>query len=296
MGGKRIFFLFALAFLFSLPAQVSENHQEKSLKVMSFNIRCFTLLDGLDNWLFRKKEVVKLLKRYHPDLLGLQEVTPIQIKDLEQSLEEYRWFGLPRGDGKTRGERCPIFFKKERFELLTHQTFWLSETPEVAGSRSWGSACKRIVSWGKFRDRESGMVFYHFNTHFDHQSSLARRMSARLLLEKTREIAQNYPVIITGDFNARDTSEPYLIITSRFQDARKISLSPPRGPYGTSRSFIPYTPVGARIDYIFVSEQIKVLEYAVLDDTYGRNRRPSDHMPVLVKINWQEEKIEQKGD
>ena len=34
---------------------------------------------------------------------------------------------------------------------------------------------------------------------------------------------------------------------------------------------------------IFVSDEIKVVEYAVLDDTYGEeNRRPSDHMPVLV--------------
>ena len=295
MGGKRIFFLFALAFLFSLSAQVSENHQEKSLKVMSFNIRCFTLLDGLDNWLFRKKEVIKLIKKYSPELAGFQEVKPGQVKYLEKNLKEYGWFGLPRDDGKTRGERCPIFFKKNRFELLAHQTFWLSETPRVPGSRSWGSACKRIVTWGKFRDRATGTIFYHFNTHFDHQSSLARKMSARLLLEKTREIAQTYPIIITGDFNARDTSKPYQLITSQFLDTRKVSLSPPRGPYGTSRSFIPYTPPGARIDYIFVSPRVQVLEYAVLDDTYGRNRRPSDHMPVLVKVSL-EEKIEQTGD
>ncbi len=277
-------FILLMLFACLLLAGWAKSQARSTLIIMTFNIRRFTLIDGLDSWIFRKEKVNQLIKKYHPHLAGLQEVTPLQVKDLEKSLPEYNWFGLPRADGKRRGERCPIFYLKARFALLSHSTFWLSETPDVAGSISWGSACKRIVSWGKFKDLESGKVFYLFNTHFDHQSSLARKKSAELILEKIKQIAGTAPVIITGDFNCEEGSKPYQIITERFLDARKITLSPPQGPEGTSWSFIPYSPATRRIDFIFVCPSIKVLEYRAIDDTYAKVRRYSDHLPVLAKI------------
>jgi endonuclease/exonuclease/phosphatase family metal-dependent hydrolase len=154
----------------------------------------------------------------------------------------------------------------------------------VPGSRSWGSACKRVVTWGKFRDRKSGRVFFHFNTHFDHISGKARRMSAQLLVERIGAIAGDIPVVATGDFNAIDTSTPYQTMTSLLLDSRVISLTPPLGPCGTSRGFALDSQPGRRIDYIFISKGMAIKNYAVIENTYKNGRRPSDHMPVLADM------------
>ena len=255
-----------------------------ALRVMSFNIRMRTIMDGRDYWPLRKAEVVGLIKRYDPDLIGFQEVKHSQLKDLEALLPAYSAFGAARDDGKNRGERCSIFYRTDRFELLAQDTFWLSETPSVPGSRSWDSACNRIVTWGRFRDQRTGVVFYLFNTHFDHRSEQARQESTRLLIEKAAALAGDSPVLIAGDFNAREDSVAYQRMTEVFLDAREVSETPPAGPLGTSRSFTPGTPPGARIDYVFVSRGVRVLSYAALDDTYGLDRRPSDHLPILVEV------------
>jgi len=275
--------LAALALIAPVAQGEPAEGESASLRVMSFNLRMRTIMDGRDYWPLRKGEVAGLIKRRDPDLIGFQEVKHSQLKDLEALLPAYSAFGVARDDGKNRGERCSIFYRTERFELIEQDTFWLSETPSVPGSRSWNSACNRIVTWGKFRDRRTGAVFYLFNTHFDHMSEQARQESARLLIEQAAAIAGDSPVVITGDFNAREDSVAYQRMTAVFLDAREITEAPPAGPAGTSRSFIPGTPPGARIDYVFVSRGVRVLSYAALDDTYGRDRRPSDHLPVLVE-------------
>lgn len=256
-----------------------------TFKVMSFNIRTLAVTDGTDYWSFRKDEVAGLIKRYDTDLAGLQEVYAVQARALQKRLPGYKWFGLPRDDGKKHGERCPIFYRTDRLELLDHGTFWLSETPEVKGSRSWDAAFARVVTWGKFRDRSDGQVFFHFNTHFDHQGVKAREMSSLIVTEKVEAIAGGLPAVITGDFNTTDDTDAYQNLVGQFGDARLVSETGPEGPEGTSRSFRRGAEPKRRIDYVFVTGKVKVAEYAVLDDTYAQDRRPSDHMPVLVKIN-----------
>ncbi len=262
----------------------SSDRADAEIRVMTFNIRCRTFMDGMNHWWFRRDHVAELVLRHDPDIIGMQEVRNSQARDLERMLPDYAWFGLPRGDGERRGERCSIFYRKDRFELIEHSTFWLSETPEVPGSKSWGSACKRVVTWGKFRDKKSGRVLFHFNTHFDHVSIKARRMSARLIVEKIGSIAGDIPAVVTGDFNTTDTSIPYQTMTSLLLDSRVISQTPTAGPCGTSRGFGIDSQPGRRIDYIFVSKGMSIKDYAVLEDTYKNGRRPSDHMPVIADV------------
>ena len=114
------------------------------------------LTDGEDNWFLRKDHVADLVLKYSPDLVGMQEVLNVQVRHLEKRLVGYKWFGPARDDGKARGERCPIFYRADKFELLEQGTFWLSETSEVPGSTSWGAACRRIVTWGRFKDLARG--------------------------------------------------------------------------------------------------------------------------------------------
>lgn len=253
------------------------------IRAMTFNIRTLDPTDGLDFWFFRRDAVAGLIKEHEPDFIGMQEAFTIQARGLERRLPDYDWFGAGRGDGGKKGERCPIFYRGDRFELLDHDTFWLSETPDEP-SKSWDSALKRIVTWGKFRERETGEVFFLFNTHFDHMGVVARRKSAEVISGKVNEIAGDAPAVITGDFNTTDKKIPYKTLTSLLQDSMLITSTPPQGPEGTSRGFNRDSKPKKRIDYIFLSQGIRAQSYAVLDDTYKKGRRPSDHMPVLVNL------------
>jgi len=264
-------------------ADMQKGANETSVKVMTFNIRTFMFTDGKDFWPFRKDEVTKLVKSYSPDIIGFQEVTRYQIDDLKRQLKSYESFGKGRQGGKS-GERCPIFYKKDRFELLDYGTFWLSESPNDPGSRSWDAAFPRIVTWGEFKSKKTGQVFHFFNTHFDHQGVMARRNSARLMVEKIVAIAGEGPAIAAGDFNMTDDTEPYQTMTSLLSDTRTVTETEPEGPEGTGRNFDAGSKPKRRIDYIFVSEEWTVKSYRVIDDTYGNDRRPSDHMPVMAHI------------
>lgn len=265
---------------------------EESIRVMSFNIRYNNPDDGINAWPNRKERVAAMISGIHnADLAGLQEVLRGQLEDLVRLLpEKYSWIGVGRDDGRFEGEYSPVFFDQTRFELLATNTFWLSETPEAPGSVSWDSSMTRIVSWGKFRDKETNTVFFHFNTHFDHRGREARVESAKLLRRKIDAIAGAAPVLVTGDFNARETSEPYAVMTGdssgakvALSNARRVSKSGHKGPTSTSNDWEEHQGPDTIIDYIFVGNGIEVLSHAIADDKFD-GRYPSDHLPVLAEI------------
>lgn len=263
------------------------------IRVMSFNIRYNNPGDGINAWPHRKDHVAEVIgKRYNADLAGLQEVLKDQLDDLAQRLPGYGWIGVARDDGKEAGEFCPIFYRKDRLELLEKGDFWLSETPDVAGKMGWDAACNRIVTWGKFKDRKNGTVLYHFNTHFDHRGRIARVESAKLLWQKTSTLTGKIPAVVTGDFNTRETSLPYAILTGKepvgdtrsdLQDGRYVSMNVHEGPTSTSTNWKQHGPPETKIDYIFVRNGITVLKHQVLTDRF-EERYPSDHLPVLAEI------------
>ncbi|HUT54904.1 MAG TPA: endonuclease/exonuclease/phosphatase family protein, partial [bacterium] len=218
---KKLFMLAAAALLPLAADHVNGSGSELNgapaaeLRVMSFNIRTLMLSDGRDYWAFRRGHVAQLIRKYDPDLAGMQEVFKSQANDLQRRLPDYAWFGPPREDGKRVGERCPIFFRKDRLELEAQGTFWLSETPDVPGSRSWDAAFPRLVTWGRFKQKSSGAVFYLFNTHFDHMGQTAREMSAKIILAKISEIAGSETFIVTGDFNSAPDTSQYQTLAAR---------------------------------------------------------------------------------
>jgi endonuclease/exonuclease/phosphatase family metal-dependent hydrolase len=227
--------------------------------------------------------------RFHgADVVGLQEALPNQIADLETALPHFGWFGAGRSAARD-GEHCAVLFRRDRLEVLSESTFWLSETPEVAGSRAWDAALPRIVTWGKLRDRRTGAAFHLFNTHFDQRGEAARRESARLLLRKIAEIAGPAgPVVVTGDFNTTSDSDPYRILTTgdgprgALVDAFGASSCPNHGPTSSWNGFKAIQP-GRRIDFILVRPPVAVLQHGILSDTFD-GRFPSDHLPVIAEL------------
>lgn len=274
MSLRRLLLTVSLALL--APAALAQ-----SLNIATWNLRMNTASDGLNAWP-QRKELVKSLVRYHDfDVMATQEGLPDQIADLD-GMAEYAHVGVGRDDGKQAGEHSAIFFKRQRFALLRSGDFWLSQTPDRP-SLGWdATCCHRIVSWAQLRDRQTGRSFYFFSAHFDHEGEVARRESAKLVLNKVREIAGTAPVIVAGDFNSVPETEQIRTMQAALRDAFDASEKPVYGPVGTFNGFHIDSPLNERIDYIFVSPQVRVLNYAALTDS--RNGRfPSDHLPVLVR-------------
>lgn len=272
------------------------SEKNESIDVMTYNIRYNNPGDGINAWPNRKDRVAEMIgARYHADLAGLQEALKEQIDDLAQRLPDYAWFGVGREDGKEKSEYTPIFYRKDRFELLEQDTFWLSETPDVAGSKSWDSSLMRIVTWGKFQDKNTGIQFYYFNTHFDHRGQVARVESAKLIWKKISEITGELPAVLTGDFNLRENNPAYVILTGKepvgdsssdLKDARYLSKKGHEGPTSTfvsGEGWTQYGPPESKIDFIFVRNGFTVNRHRVLDDQFD-GRFPSDHLPVLAEI------------
>jgi endonuclease/exonuclease/phosphatase family metal-dependent hydrolase len=267
--------------------------QEKSMRVMSFNIRLPVVNDGINYWDNRRPLVASMLRFHEPDIIGVQEAFRRQLDEMVADLPEYEWFGVCRTDGTMHpnpdGEFSAILYRKDRFDRLDGKTFWLSQAPEVAGSIGWDAALPRIVTWAKFRDRVSGKVFFYFNTHFDHKGEQARTESAKLLLARIKDIAGDNPVVLSGDFNSVETSMPYQLLTDsvstyHMTDAMFESKTPHHGPSGTfSDTFLLPGVDDYRIDFIFIRNNITVLKHAILSDSWD-GRLPSDHLPVLAEI------------
>ncbi len=281
-------FIMLLALMLLILFEVacySASPEDVELVVMTFNVRFDNPADGRHNWKFRREAAARLVRSLRVDLLGTQEVLKNQLDDFLERLPEYGYIGVGRQDGGTAGEYSAIFYLKERFRPVRAGNFWLSQTPEIPGSRGWDAACERIVTWAIFREKQSGLELAFFNTHLDHVGQKARKESARLLLEKIKELSVNLPVILCGDFNAPLDSEPVrVILDSGFLvDSRSAALAV-SGPAWSFHGFA-RLPEDQRqlIDFIFADRRFLVLEYRSifeeLDGTYY-----SDHNPVLAKL------------
>ena len=273
-----------------------------SFRIMTFNIRYNNPADGENAWSHRKGLVKSVIQFHQANIFGVQEALKEQMSDLENSLPEFSWFGVGRDDGKEAGEYSAIFYKKDRFDLLEHDTFWLSETPDILGSMGWDAACVRIVTWGHFKDNISGKDFFHFNTHFDHRGEATRENSCELVVKKIKEIADETPAILTGDFNFPPSSPLYSILVKNrsaetdrvyLADAQSISAQPPHGPDCSFFGFQGMGRPGNKIDYIFVSKGVTVLQHGVLSDHWN-GKYPSDHLPVLATIIIGKQSIQEK--
>lgn len=282
----KFVFLLALLFIFLFELACSSAPSGKAeLKVMTFNVRFDNPADGQHNWKFRREAATRLIRSLQVDLLGTQEVLKNQLEDFLERLPEYGYIGVGREDGRTAGEYSAVFYLKERLLPVKSGNFWLSQTPEIPGSRGWDAACERIVTWAIFREKRSGQKLAFFNTHFDHVGQEARRQSAGLLLNKIKELAGNLPVIVSGDFNATPDSEPVrILLESGFLVDSRSSAVAVAGPSWSFHGF-GRVPEEQRqlIDFIFISPNYRVLEYQNIFEEIG-NTYYSDHNPVLLRL------------
>ena len=280
------------------PDSTRTNDPTEAIRVMSFNIRYGTAKDGENAWPHRREMVFDVIRRHRPDIVGMQEVLNGQRAELLRVLPEYESLGTGRFDGVLRGEFSPIMYRTDRFEVLEHGQFWLSDTPDVPGSKSWGNSITRICTWARMRDRETGRSFYFYNTHLDHRSSPSQQRSAELIAQRiAAHEYNNDAVILTGDFNASESTSTIRFLKGEIERAFETTTDPPPSPklrdtfrvvhpeatnVGTFNGFRGESSRG-KIDYVFVSAPVQVISAEIVhDNTNGRY--PSDHFPVTATI------------
>jgi endonuclease/exonuclease/phosphatase family metal-dependent hydrolase len=267
----------------------SHKSGENNIKVMTLNIRYDNPADSIYAWPKRATQVFNFIKNEKPDIVGMQEVLWHQYKALDSVFIDYSSVGVGRSDGSKEGELNPVFFRKEKYDMVRNITFWLSDTPQIPGSLGWGASLPRIVTWLELVDKNSHKHLFFFNTHFSHDSDSARLMSSKILLREVNKIAEGFPFIISGDFNMPPTSTGYSILTGPdesiplLRDSYVVTEKRPSGPVYTFNGFSDKTK-SARVDYIFVRNGMKVLDYkTVVKKEHGIFI--SDHWPVEATVS-----------
>lgn len=257
------------------------------LRVMTFNIRYANPDDGPDHWDNRREAVVRMVREVQPDVMGIQEGLARQVAFLDSALVGYSYVGVGRDDGAEAGEYAAIFYKDSLYRPVEQGHFWLNETPDRA-ALGWDAVCIRIATWVKLEERATGREFLIFNTHFDHVGVVARRESAKLLLERVQAFGDSIPTAIMGDFNfpVSDPSLAPLMQAESFCEARQAAKRKPQGdslPEITYRGF-GHGERGERIDHIFCQRFVPE-SYEIITSGYGV-RYLSDHMPVLAVLRF----------
>lgn len=278
-----------MALCLGLVATASANADEPATyRVMSFNIRNSGARDGANAWPKRRELFVQTIREFNPDLFGMQEVLPDQAAYMKEQMSDYGYVGVGRDDGKNKGEASPVMYKKSRFDVLDSGQFWLSETPEVPGSKGWDAALTRICSWVRLKDKTAGVTLMYLNSHWDHIGVKARTESGRLMRKMATKMQGNLPAIITGDFNSTEDSPAYKAMVE--PEAGMITLidsyrevHPQRQEDEASFHGFKATREGSRIDFILHTPDF-VAKMSEINHTQKDGHYPSDHYAVQAVL------------
>ncbi|WP_294305048.1 endonuclease/exonuclease/phosphatase family protein [uncultured Sphingomonas sp.] len=258
----------------------------KPIKVMTFNVR-YASDEGATRWAVRRPVMVELIRRAAPDVIGTQELLQRQGDDLTRALPAYRWFGRDRRGGHDN-EHMGILYRPDRLTLVEHGDFWLSETPDVVGSQSWGTDLPRMANWAVFETKgKKPHRFLFLDTHLAHrdEDAEARDKAAALILARLPALAKDLPVVVAGDMNARPDTAAYRRFASALTDAWPAAARR-EGPEMTFHDFTG-TP-DRRIDYLFVRG---FRPEAIATDRYHQGKTyPSDHFPIEATLSFQDDR------
>lgn len=271
-----------LAVLACLPGCRSVEPVPAPLRVMSINVRVPVDTEGPARWEARREALARVIADADPDLVGTQELVRGQARFLVARLPDYDWFGLGRRGGQD-DEHMGVLYRRDRLRLLDSGHYWLSETPDVPGSISWGHPYPRMLTWGLFERRADGRRLYLLDTHLPYRETdgPAREQAAALILRHLASLPADVPVVLVGDFNDVPGSPVHRALTAVLADAWEAA---PRreGPEGSFHAFTGRAE--RRIDWV-LQRGLRVQWVRHLDMRVD-GVLPSDHFPVLVEFGW----------
>ena len=277
---RKLTLLLAL-FATLLPAAAKKDAKDpfNGASVMSFNIRTSNAKDGTNSWEFRADAVLAMIQDQNPDVLGLQEATFGQVSPLAYFLDDYKWVGVGRDDGKKGGEYMAVFYNKKRVSLAKWGTFWLSETPDTP-SKGWDAAYFRSATWCLFKDKTSGKKYLVVNTHLDNEGAEARANGLSLILDKISAMnGEGLPVIVMGDFNMTLGDPSMAPARKALQNARTTAAKSDELDtcHDWGRNF-------SAIDFIWYKGFSSCVEYETVTKPYAGRAYVSDHYPIKAKF------------
>ena len=253
------------------------------MKVVSFNLRYWlnSYGDGINHWVHRSALVFEKILSEMPDVIGFQEVLPRQHFYLERMLPEYTLLGQFR-DADFLGEGTFIAVRKDRFQVLGFDTFWLSPTPYVPASRFEGqSDCPRICNVVRVRHKQTNMIFRIFNTHLDHVGEEARVKGLKCILDELERLnaVTEFPAMIMGDFNAYPDSETiHMCDTYEKYPMTDVTAK-------LDYTFHGFGKTKVKIDYLYMTEELakNVTAFGQWDDVLN-GCYLSDHTPIWADV------------
>lgn len=302
--------------------------EPETIKLMTFNLRYDTASHPAMATSVRGAHLMEVIEKYLPDSVGFNEATDTWMNFLRSEMKKrgYDYVGVGRDAGRdsaqlsgTGNEHTPVFYRSDKFELIDSGNFWLSTTPEIKGSSSWNSACKRICSYAVLKNKTTGEIYAHFSTHLDHVSVEAQYNGVMVIENYIRALVEKHGdigVVLSGDFNTVrfDSNDPnyrpttYNTVTSFMDDARELAVK--KGIDGSSWSGY-QSPVdwekghasnndkpavdtaSSPIDYIFLKKGCYAVSYyTIVDDVFtftheGKtwtNHPVSDHYGVYCEV------------
>lgn len=282
-------------------ASVHDNNSP--FTIASYNIRYGTANDGDNAWSFRRDLCIGVLRSMDADVIGLQEALDFQLDEIRGSMPGFALIGVGRDDGKRKGEHAAMLVRSDRFAIDRSATVWLSDTPDVPGSKSWGNGITRVVTWARLIDLQSGQAVWVYNVHLDHQSQPSRERSVELVSKLIHERAfGDEPVIVMGDFNAGEDNSACqymrgeLVSASERADAPSSpelieayrAAHPDEEQVGTFNGFADKQD-GEKIDHIFTNASLKVLDAGIDRSRGDGGACPSDHDAVWARLAYQQD-------
>lgn len=256
-----------------------------NLCLISSNIRFDNPADGANSWPLRRELLTETLLKHQPDIIATQEGRYGQLKEFEELLKNYDIIDQHRSWIKERMYPT-LFVKKGVFEFLKSEDLWLSETPNVAGSLSFGSAFPRLMTWMKVQPKNAKVNFLVINTHIDHLKKETRASQIKVLAREIKRIKDpNDILVMMGDFNDSPESEVRHILISEFPDLADAWKQFHSHEETSHHAFNGLCPDGSRIDWIMVDKRMKI-ESCEMDKSESEGRYPSDHFPIVCRIKF----------
>lgn len=237
---------------------------------IEFTVMSFNLLVAKEVDTPRFEAALTQIRQANPDLLGVQECSTFWYDFLCSKLgDEYGVVG--ELNGESQKWRNAIFYRKDRFELVSTKTQWLSATPSVS-SRLTGENQYRILTYAVLKDIKTGATFAHCNTHMTIIEEV-RQSQFKVLVRLLDKL--DYPIVLTGDFNTREGSEYYKAITDKGL----------RSAHTMTSAYDPAPSCGSGvIDFCFIDPtRMGVISHEIYEEAVG-GVEPSDHNAVVAKV------------
>lgn len=262
------------------PNEIAEAVLSQDMTIMSYNVKISG--DGLRDPEKRAPIIIETILTEAPDSFGLQEADKAWVERIAAGLTDYAYIAKYRDDGVSEGESSAVFYLKDKYELVDSGSFWLSETPDEA-SMGWDAVCNRITSYAILKNKETGFVYAHFNTHLDHEGAVAQAESIALISSYIAEIAPDIPVVLTGDFNFPEGCHNYEnVLKTGLKDSKYMAAE--FDDHATYHGYHVVITDNKPIDYIFVNGYCSSVKSYKINSDFNHHILASDHFPVTVEM------------